>query len=399
VARYEYYLIDESSKTSSGAIFFGSLSKREIARQEHVTRWFVNRWTKSPDQDLSEDGRGWKKNRGRSYTLRDERRVLDIHQQLDNDAQVYFSGASAILHEYQQQYPAGKPLSLRFIGRILAKHGLSTKPKVRVKGASRYLHYPARLIDNLGESILEMDFIGKKFIDGRTEPVNFIAFSLTKPRRLKHFQRVESETASEAIAHCKRFFERFEKPEVVKVDNGFAFAGTAPQARVLNSFALFLLQNKIIPVFTAPRKPWNQASIEGSNSIFSRKFWHRERYTSLDMIDSRLVVFNESYQRYLGYVAPGTKRSRTNRFIPKVFFIRKVYQDEQTKIAYIEILHEHIAVPKSFIGMFVLAEWNLKYGRLKIRYQNETKATIIKERSFVLNQRTRKLGGSVLFVT
>ena len=98
------------------------------------------------------------------------------------------------------------------------------------------------------------------------------------------------------------------------------------------------------------------------------------------------------------YVAPGTKRSRTNRFIPKVFFIRKVYQDEQTKIAYIEILHEHIAVPKSFIGMFVLAEWNLKYGRLKIRYQNETKATIIKERSFVLNQRTRKLGGSVLFV-
>jgi len=359
----------------------------------------VDRWTKSPDQDLSEDGRGWKKNRGRLYTLKDERRVLAIHQQLDDDTRVYFSGASAILHQYQRRYPNGKPLSLRFIGRILAKHELSRKPKVRVKGASLYLHYPARLIDKLGESILEMDFIGKKFIDGRTEPINFIAFSLTKPRRLKHFHRVESETASEAMEHCKRFFERFEKPEIIKIDNGFAFAGTAPQPRVLNAFTLFLLQNKIIPVFTAPRKPWNQASIEGSNSIFSRKFWHRERYTSLEMIDTRLMVFNKSYQEYLGYNAPGKKRSRTNRFIPKVYFIRKVYQDEITKIAYIEILHEQISIPISYAGMFVLAEWNLKYGRLKVRYQSKTKPIIIKEQSFVLNQKTRKLGGSFLFVT
>lgn len=359
----------------------------------------MNRWTKSPDQDVSSDGRGWKKNRGRWYTFLDEQRVLAIHRKLDNDAHVYFSGASAILHQYQKQYPKEKPLSLRFIGRFLAKHGLSTKPKVHIKGASRYLHYPARLIDKLGESILELDFIGKKFIDGRTEPVNFIAFSLTKPRRLKHFQRVESETASEAIAQCTGFFERFEKPEVIKIDNGFAFAGTAPQPRVLNAFTLFLLQNKIIPVFTAPRKPWNQASIEGSNSIFSRKFWHRERYTDVDMIDSRLVVFNKSYQEYLDYHAPVTKKSGPHRFIPKVFFIRKVYENEQSKGAHIEILHERIPIPKSFAGMFVLAEWNLRYGRLKVRYQNQTKAIIIKEQTFILNQRTRKQGGSVLFVT
>jgi len=86
---------------------------------------------------------------------------------------------------------------------------------------------------------------------------------------------------------------------VIKVDNGFAFAGAGPHPRTLNAFTLFLLKNKIIPVFTAPRKPWNQASIEGANSIFSRKFWHRERYTSLEMIDTRLSWFNKSYQQYL----------------------------------------------------------------------------------------------------
>jgi len=193
----------------------------------------VARWTKSPDQDLSKEGRGWKKNRGRLYTLKDEQRALAIHRELDDDADVYFSGASAIHHTYHQRYPSGKVLSLRFIGRTLAKHGLSQKPKVRIKGASRYLHYPVLLIDKLGKSLLEMDFIGKKFIEGRTEPINFIAFSLTKPRRLKYFQRVQSETASEAIEHCKRFFQQFEKPEVIKIDNGFAFAGTLASAEAL----------------------------------------------------------------------------------------------------------------------------------------------------------------------
>lgn len=358
----------------------------------------MDRWTQSLDQDVGKDGRGWKKDRGRLYSPIDERRVITIHQQLDDDPHIYFSGASAILFQYQQKYPHGKPLSLRFIGRVLAKHGLTAKQKVRVKGASRYLHYPAQLINNLGESIMEMDFIGKKYIDGRTEPINFIAFSLTKPRRLKYFQRVESETASEAIAHCKRFFERFEKPEVIKIDNGFAFAGTSPAPRVLNSFTLFLLQNKIIPVFTAPRKPWNQASIEGSNSIFSRKFWHRERYTSLEMIDTRLKAFNKSYQRYLDYKVSQKKRTRSKCFIPKVYCIRKVYQNENTKNAYIEILHEQIIIPKPYIGMFVLAEWNLKYGRLKVHYQNELRSIIVKEQSFILNQKTQKTGGSFLFV-
>jgi hypothetical protein len=347
-------------------------------------------WTKSSGQDVISDKRGWKKHRLRSYTRQDEQRILAIHKLLDNNPHVYFSGASAILQRYQQEYPRGKELTLRFIGRMLAKHGLSTKPKVRVKGASRYLHYPAILINNLGQSILELDFIGKKFIDNRTEPVNFIGFSLTKPRKLKYFQRVESETAAEAITHCKGFFQRFEKPEAIKVDNGFAFASAGPQARTLNAFALFLLKNKIIPLFTAPRKPWNQASIEGANSIFSRKFWHRERYTSLEMIDQRLSWFNKSYQNYLGYIAPSRNPRRKKAFVPEVYFIRKVYQDEQTKKAFVEILKESITLPKPYLGMFVLAQWNIKRNRLRIFYEKEMKAFIVKELNFKLNKTTKK---------
>jgi len=335
------------------------------------------------------DRRGWKKGKSRSYSAGDEERILKIHRELDTDPVEHFSGASAILQRYQKLYPGAKPVSLRFIGRTLAKHGLSFKPKVRRKGVSRYLHYPETTINSLGKSLLEIDFIGKKFITGRTEPVNFIAFSLRFPRRLKHFERIESETGDEAMKQCRRFFQRFEKPQVVKLDNGFAFAGSGPWPRVLSSMVLFLLKEKIIPVFTAPRKPWNQASVEGANSIFARKFWHRFDFKSLKEIDEQLAYFNDSYERYTGYQKPRRLEGRSKRFIPKVFFIRKVYEHLDTKRGYIDILKEHILLPKPYINMFVLAQWNLKSDRLTVYYENNQKAKAIKKLPFPINQVSR----------
>lgn len=348
------------------------------------------KWTKSMDQDLSLDARGWKKGKGRFYSQRDEQRILKIHQELDTNPLEHFSGASAILQRYQKLYPKAKPVSLRFIGRTLAKHGLSSKPKVRRKGISRYLHYPETTINSLGKSLLEIDFIGKKFITGRTEPVNFIAFSLRFPRKLKHFERIDSETGDEVIKHCQRFFHRFEKPQVIKLDNGFAFAGSSSWPRVLGSVVLFLVSEKIITVFTAPRKPWNQASIEGANSIFGRKFWHRFEFKSLSEIDQRLVHFNHSYERYTGYQRPKRPEPRPKRFVPKVYFIRKVYEHPQSKRGYIDILKEHILLPKTYINMFVLAEWNLKSERLTVHYENSLKAEIIKMLPFALNPVTKQ---------
>jgi lipopolysaccharide biosynthesis glycosyltransferase len=167
----------------------------------------------------------------------------------------------------------------------------------------------------------------------------------------------------------------------------------------LNAFTLFLLQKKIIPVFTAPRKPWNQASIEGSNSIFSRKFWHRERYASIEMIDQRSQLFNKSYQQYHGYEPPVRGTRRKTPFVPMVHFIRKVYQDEQSKRAYIEILKKKIVLPKSYVGMFVLAQWNLNSDKLTLQYESDQQAIIVKELNFKLNPKTREIGGSLSFVT
>lgn len=350
---------------------------------------FVMTWTQSPNQDVSVERRGWPKNKLRQYTHRDERRVLKIYHQLESDPDAYFTGASAIVQQYQKRYLAGKGLSLRFIGRTLAKHGLSTKPKVRRKGASRYLHYPEHSINQLGGSLLEIDFIGKKYITGRTEPINFIAFSLRFPRKLKHFQRIESETADEVIKHCRGFFERFEKPSVVKIDNGFAFAGASPWPRTLSKVVIFLLKQKIVPVFTAPRKPWNQASVEGANSIFARKFWHRFQFASPEHIDKKLEGFNNAYKQYLDYRRPRRTKKCPKSFMPKVYFIRKVYEHSRSHRGFVDICKEDILLPKSYINLFVLAEWNLVKEQLTIYFEKDQTLHKINQLNFLLNQKSK----------
>lgn len=351
---------------------------------------FVTSWTKAVDQDLTVDGRGWKKDRPRMYSKKDEQLILSIHQHLDKNPKMYFSGASAIQQEYRKLYPNAKVPSLRFIGRTLTKYGLSQAPKVRRKGVSRYLHYPATLIDNLGESLVEVDFIGKKFIQRRTEPVHFIAFSLKKPRKLKYFQRIESETSGEVIQQCQLFFKRFEKPSVVKLDNGFAFAGAGPQPRTLTSVVLFLLKEKIIPVFTAPRKPWNQASVEGANSVFSRKFWARFRFQTLSEVDDRLEEFNDAYESYLQYEKPRQRTRTKDKFTPQVYFIRKVYEHPESQRGYIDVVKEQVTLPKAYIGLFVLAEWNLKEEKLIVYFEKDNNSVAVKKQNFFLNRVTKQ---------
>lgn len=348
-------------------------------------------WTKSPKQDFNKDKRGWKKGKTRKHTKADEQRIKKIHQELVKNSEVYFAGASAIIQKWLEKYPSITPPHPRFIGRTLKKFGLSKKiQKGRNKGASRYLCYPAYSIEQLGSGLLEVDFIGKKFIRERTGPINFIAFSLRKPRKLKHFRRITGETADNVIKELKRFFRKFEKPEVVKMDNGLAFIGSRSGKRAFSKVMIFLLQEKIIPVFTAPRKPWNQASVEGANSIFTRKLWNRWDFKNIQEIDKKLEDFNKSYQWYLGYKSLKNQSTRKGKFIPRIYFIRKVYEDEQTGRGSFEILNEKIPLSKSYINFFILAEWNVKQEQLYVYFEKEQKPKMIKKLTFQINQKSRE---------
>ncbi len=349
---------------------------------------FVVSWTKSPNQDFTKDKRGWPKGKRRKWTKATEDRIKKIHNDLENDPFEFYTGATAITDEWRKRYPNISPPPLITIGRILSDLGLSIKRKKgRNKGAARYLCYPEYTIYTLlGGRVLESDFIGKKYITGRTEPLNFIAFSFKKEPKLRYFKRISGQTADNFIKQSDYFFKKFEKPNFMKVDNSLATIGSASRKRNVSKVMAFLLKKQIIPIFAVPRKPFSQASIEGNNSVFARKFWNKIDFKSVAEVDEKLEWFNLSSQRYTGYQPPKAKPRSKENFIPRIYFIRQVKEDrEQTGKAFIDVLNEKVLLPKPYINYFILAEWNLKQEQLYIYFEKEQTPKIIKKLSFKIN--------------
>lgn len=356
---------------------------------------FVTMWTKSPDQDVLTDRRGWQKGKRRRWSKADETRIERIHRELECDERAFYTGATAIAQRWQEQSPHLSPPPLITIGRIMRELGLSAKRKKgRNKGAAAYLCYPEHTIYTLlNGRVLEADFLGEKYLAGRTEPLNFIAFSFKKEPKLRFYRRVSSQTADCFICEIGTFFADYEKPDYVKVDNCLATIGSASGKRNLSRTMKFLLQNQVIPIFAVPRKPFSQASIEGNNSVFAKKFWNRITFKSIKEIDMKLEWFNASSEKYLRYLKPKKKTAGKKNFIPRIYFIRQVGDDNGR--AYIDVLNEKISLGKSYIKYYVLAEWLLKTEKLNIYFEKNRQQKLIKQLSFEINARSKSSSGFI----
>ena len=354
-------------------------TKKAIAKRQKVTKKFVIKWTRTPEQDFLRDDRGWKMGQGRKWDEADRWRIQIIHESLRTDPLQFYWGASAVEQEWRKRFPDVVAPPVRTIGYILSTLGLSGGRKnKRNKGAARYLCYPEHTIyEVLGYRVLEVDFIGCKFFSGSKRPLNFVGFSFKKNPRLRHFIRVSSESSNSLIEACQYFFKNFEIPGAMKVDNGPAMIGGPKTAkRNVSRSVLFLLQNQVIPIFAVPRRPFSQASIEGNNSVFARKFWNPTYFESVSEVDTKLQWFNDASLRYTSYQRPLTAESTKKEFVPKVFFIRQVKEGNSSE-GIISVLHEDISVPESYINYFVLAEWNLANEQLTVSIEKDQKSEVI----------------------
>jgi len=81
------------------------LSKNMIAKRKGLSKKFVIKWTKSPNQDFTKDNRGWQKGKRRKWTKEMEKKIKEIHQQLEIDPHQFYTGATAINQEWRKKYP------------------------------------------------------------------------------------------------------------------------------------------------------------------------------------------------------------------------------------------------------------------------------------------------------
>jgi len=357
-------------------------SKKRIARELKVSANFVRKWTQCPDQDVTKDGRGWPMGKGRKWDEEAQRRIVSIREELEKDAASFYVGPTAIQREWLLRHGPPAP-SLRTISLILLRNNPEAGAKgKKKKGAARYLCYPAHTLQHgLGGRVVEIDFL-QRFLVGHRAPLHFIGFACKQPPKLRYFARVESQTSEQLIAYTRRFFRDFEKPSFVKVDNCAATAGSYRAVRRLSRVMKFFLDEQVTPIFSVPRKPFSQASIEGNNSVFSKNFWKRRRFESVLDVDRQLGAFNRASMIYTGYQPP-TLEKQTLSFTPKVYFLRQVAEsDKRPGKGQIVVANDVVPLPRRFIKLFVLAEWNLEEERLRVYLEKNNKLRLISNRRF-----------------
>jgi hypothetical protein len=62
-----------------------SFTKHQIKARLRVSWYFVTMWTKSTEQDFSQDNRSWPKGKRRKWDKETEQRVAGIYQSLVDD--------------------------------------------------------------------------------------------------------------------------------------------------------------------------------------------------------------------------------------------------------------------------------------------------------------------------
>jgi len=87
-------------------------------------------------------------------------------------------------------------------------------------------------------------------------------------------------------------------------------------------------------------------------------------FKNVKEVAEKLEDFNKFYQWYLGYRSPEKKLIKKKDFVPKIYFIRKIYQNPETEKGYIKILNERVCLLKSYINLFTLSAGNLKEEQL-----------------------------------
>ncbi|MBR9976345.1 MAG: hypothetical protein KFF77_12235 [Bacteroidetes bacterium] len=366
--------------------FFGKhWTRSQIREYFGVSSHTVLRWTQAADQDCSADGRGWRKGVMRSHSSETLERISLIHHELSSNPKDFFTGASAIAREWSVRF-TDPPPPVRTIGIMLKELHLSTsRKKGRGKGAAAYLHYPEHtLYHGMGGRVIEADYIGRKFLTGRSAPLCFVSFSAKMNPKIRAYKRVEAETGQAMIEWSSWFFSEYEEPDFIKFDNAAPLIGSTSGKRTISQVARFFLARGIVPIYSVPRKPFSQASVEGSNSVFARKFWNARRFSSLEDIDTQLGWFNAALIRYHGY-EPRT-RSRPGHFTPRIYFLRQVHESpEKPGFGMIDVQHELIHLPLAYVKYFVLAEWDLETQRLTVHFENEQQLTAIHQQTFPIN--------------
>ncbi len=374
-----------------------SVGVNEIARRLHLRKATIIEWLK---QKTYEEGRGWKRGK-RTHTDNEETRIVSIKKEMIK-AKRYFVGAPHVQMRYAKTHKDDPIPSLWFINDVVRRNNLQThEPKKRTKGQNivQRLRFPIRSIIGLGRIQQAVDFIGKKYITGRSEPINVFSTSYYQWFELYQIWRVFTETAESAIQCLTSLWRTTPIPDALRMDNGMTFRGTGVGEAHLGRFLKFLLNIGITPLFSSPYQSYTNPHVEGHNRTFTEKLWSTHHFTTEEEIDTECDRFNAESREYYEFAFNERLNQRSLRYLnlgqgintdilhstkgKKIYFIRFVQRwNEEHRTSGIVVLNRFISVPESYVNQYVFVTLNLETAMLHITEEHDGISTKILQKSF-----------------
>ncbi|HTE40418.1 MAG TPA: hypothetical protein VK629_06305 [Steroidobacteraceae bacterium] len=373
------------------------LSNTEIAKRLRVRRATLIAWLRA---ETYQDRRGWAKGSLRKYAPRVRERVITLKRQRI-EKQKYFQGAPYVQMEYAKRYPDEQVPSLWFINESVRQARLQThRPKARQHSQNivQRLQFPIKSIVGLGRIQQACDYIGKKYIDGSSEPISILSTGYYQWFEIHQIWRVLGETAQAAVERLAAFWLDHPLPHVLRVDNALIFRGGNHPA-LLGRFVKFLLNCHITPLFAAPYRSYTNPHIEGHNRTFTEKLWRAHRFTALSDIDRECNRFNaesEEFFRFKFAVRLTAKHLRYRHATStidtdslrsvrgkRVCFIRFVecWRERDQEVG-IVILERFIELPMTFLNQYVFVTLELASSTLFVVSETQGRTTLVRKLPF-----------------
>lgn len=372
-------------------------SIRKIARYLVSSKNSVNKWIKMNEETVNQDFRGWEKGKLRKHRNIEMERICAIRLELEKE-ESFFYGIKVVQNNYKNLY--GKILPKSFIYNTLKENDLVKVHPKKEKGKSKYMKYPIHTLNKLGKRVMSIDFIGPKYLSGSSERLNFLSCKYIRPKKVGMIKRIKGQTTEDSISILQDVWQTNPIPDVLKIDNDSAFGANLAHKKSIGKFTLFLLNYGIIPLYVAPRSPWNNGNVEGFNSVFSKQFWNRLQFTDEQEIDVKLTAFNLEYEKYsilsdnnpnelsekhiqdIKGVNPENKEVKKFN-AQKIYFLRivrrKGEKETDEEYGFINVLKEEIKMRKDLINLFVIVCIDLKKRVMTISSETEAGDLIIEK--------------------
>lgn len=368
------------------------MPKAAIARHLRIRRATIVSWLQ---QDAYTDDRGWVKRKRRSHTDEEVARIVTFKQERI-DGRKYLQGAEHVQMDYALAHPTDDLPSLWFIGDVFREYGLQTKrptPKGKQQGIVERLKFPIASIVNLGRIQQAADFVGKRWIAGRSEPITI--FSTCYYQWLKKFRiwRTTAETSECAMACLTDFWRTDPIPNVCRIDNGMQFRGGGRAVAMIGHFVRFLLNCGVTPLFSSPYQSYTNPHIEGNNRTVGN-LWTANHFTGTDLLDAEIDRFNAEHETYVQWKFRERLADTSLRYLgkderietevlrstqgKKVVFIRFVERwMERGDAIGIILFNRFVHIPDPFVGQYVLASINLETAMLSVIEEHDGIASTI----------------------